>query len=140
MRHPEKTDMVVFRENTEDIYAGIEWASGSEPVRKVIDFLQREMGVEKIRFPETSAIGIKPMSSEGSERLIRAARFAAGIGLKVNAGHGIDYENIQGILRVPHLCELNIGHSIVGRAIMVGMERAVREMIALMGAYQGGER
>ena len=78
VRHPEKTDMVVFRENTEDIYAGIEWASGSEPVRKVIDFLQREMGVEKIRFPETSAIGIKPMSSEGSERLIRAAlRYAA---------------------------------------------------------------
>ena len=74
------------------------------------------------------------------ERLIRAARFANGIGLKVNAGHGIDYENIQGILRVPYLCELNIGHSIVGRAIMVGMEQAVREMIALMGAYQGGER
>ena len=74
------------------------------------------------------------------ERLIRAARFADGIGLKVNAGHGIDYENIQGILRVPYLCELNIGHSIVGRAIMVGMEQAVREMIALMGAYQGGER
>ena len=74
------------------------------------------------------------------ERLIRAARFASGIGLKVNAGHGIDYENIQGILRVPYLCELNIGHSIVGRAIMVGMEQAVREMIASMGAYQGGER
>ena len=74
------------------------------------------------------------------ERLIRAARFAHGVGLKVNAGHGIDYENIRGVLRIPYLCELNIGHSIVGRAIMVGMEQAVREMIAAMGAYQGGER
>ena len=74
------------------------------------------------------------------ERLIRAARFAHGVGLKVNAGHGIDYENIQGVLRIPYLCELNIGHSIVGRAIMVGMEQAVREMIALMSAYDGGEK
>jgi isocitrate dehydrogenase len=65
--------MVVFRENTEDIYAGIEWASGSEDVKKVIAFLQNEMGVKKIRFPETSAIGIKPVSPEGSERLIKAA-------------------------------------------------------------------
>ena len=74
------------------------------------------------------------------ERLIRAARFAHGVGLKVNAGHGIDYENIRGVLRIPYLCELNIGHSIVGRAIMVGMEQAVREMIALMSVYDGGER
>ena len=74
------------------------------------------------------------------ERLIRAARFANGIGLKVNAGHGIDYENIRGVLRIPYLCELNIGHSIVGRAIMVGMEQAVREMIESMSAYDGGER
>ena len=73
-------------------------------------------------------------------RLIRAARFASELGLKVNAGHGIDYWNLGGILRIPHLCELNIGHSIVGRAIMVGMEQAVREMISLMGAYDGGER
>ena len=65
--------MVVFRENTEDIYAGIEWASGTPEVQKVISFLQNEMGVAKIRFPETSAIGIKPVSKEGSERLIRAA-------------------------------------------------------------------
>ena len=73
VRHPEKVDMVVFRENTEDIYAGIEWASGSDEVSKVISFLQNEMKVSKIRFPETSAIGIKPVSKEGSERLIGAA-------------------------------------------------------------------
>ena len=73
VKHPELTDMVVFRENTEDIYAGIEWASGTPEVQKVIGFLQNEMGVAKIRFPETSAIGIKPVSREGSERLIRAA-------------------------------------------------------------------
>ena len=72
VRHPEKVDMVVFRENTEDIYAGIEWASETEDVQKVISFLQNEMGVKKIRFPETSAIGIKPVSKEGSERLISA--------------------------------------------------------------------
>lgn len=73
VRHPENVDMVVFRENTEDIYAGIEWASSTEEVKKVIAFLQNEMGVKKIRFPETSAIGIKPVSPEGSERLIKAA-------------------------------------------------------------------
>lgn len=73
VKEPEKTDMVVFRENTEDIYAGIEWAAGTPEVRKVIDFLQKEMGVSKIRFSETSGIGIKPVSREGSERLIRAA-------------------------------------------------------------------
>jgi isocitrate dehydrogenase len=65
--------MVIFRENTEDIYAGIEWAAGSPEVKKVIGFLQKEMGVKKIRFPETSGIGIKPISQEGSFRLIRAA-------------------------------------------------------------------
>ncbi|OQA84599.1 MAG: Isocitrate dehydrogenase (NADP) [Lentisphaerae bacterium ADurb.Bin242] len=73
VRNPDLTDMVVFRENTEDIYAGIEWPSGSPEAKKVIDFLQNEMKVTKIRFPETSAIGIKPVSREGSERLIRAA-------------------------------------------------------------------
>lgn len=73
VKEPEKTDMVVFRENTEDIYAGIEWASGTPEARKVIEFLQKEMGVSKIRFPETSGIGIKPVSKDGSERLIRAA-------------------------------------------------------------------
>ncbi len=70
---PEKVDMVIFRENTEDIYAGIEWEAGSPEAKKVIDFLQNEMGVTKIRFPATSAIGIKPVSTEGSERLIRRA-------------------------------------------------------------------
>ena len=73
VKHPEKVDMVVFRENTEDIYAGIEWAQGTEEVNKVISFLQDDMGVKKIRFPKTSAIGVKPVSREGSERLISAA-------------------------------------------------------------------
>ncbi len=73
VKHPERVDMVIFRENTEDIYAGVEWEAGSEGVRKVIEFLQKDMGVSKIRFPETSAIGIKPVSVEGSERLIRRA-------------------------------------------------------------------
>ncbi|MDN4527495.1 NADP-dependent isocitrate dehydrogenase [Fictibacillus fluitans] len=73
VKRPEDTDMVIFRENTEDIYAGIEYASGSEEVKKVISFLQNEMGVNKIRFPETSGIGIKPVSSEGTKRLVRAA-------------------------------------------------------------------
>lgn len=73
VKKPELTDMVVFRENSEDIYAGIEWKEGSQEVKKVIDFLQKEMGVKKIRFPNTSAIGIKPISREGTERLVRAA-------------------------------------------------------------------
>ncbi|MDL1870820.1 NADP-dependent isocitrate dehydrogenase [Deltaproteobacteria bacterium PRO3] len=73
VKAPEKVDMVIFRENTEDIYAGVEWEAQSADVKKVIAFLQNEMGVKKIRFPETSAIGIKPVSIEGSKRLIRAA-------------------------------------------------------------------
>lgn len=73
VRHPEKVDMVIFRENSEDIYAGIEFPKGSKEVSKVIDFLQNEMGATKIRFPETSGIGIKPVSSEGTSRLVRAA-------------------------------------------------------------------
>ncbi len=73
VREPEKTDMVIFRENSEDIYAGIEWESGTEEARKVIDFLQNEMGVTKIRFPETSGIGVKPVSKQGTERLVRKA-------------------------------------------------------------------
>ncbi|RXT04956.1 NADP-dependent isocitrate dehydrogenase [Ammoniphilus sp. CFH 90114] len=73
VKHPELTDMVIFRENTEDIYAGIEWAEGSEEVKKVLAFLQNEMGVKKIRFPETSGLGIKPVSKEGTSRLVRAA-------------------------------------------------------------------
>ncbi|ELK22723.1 isocitrate dehydrogenase, NADP-dependent [Anoxybacillus flavithermus TNO-09.006] len=73
VKRPEDTDMVIFRENTEDIYAGIEYAKGTPEVRKLIDFLQNEMGVRKIRFPETSGIGIKPISEEGTKRLVRAA-------------------------------------------------------------------
>ncbi|GIN91800.1 isocitrate dehydrogenase [NADP] [Siminovitchia terrae] len=73
VKRPEDTDMVIFRENTEDIYAGIEYQEGSEEVKKLINFLQNEMGVNKIRFPETSGIGIKPISSEGTKRLARAA-------------------------------------------------------------------
>jgi len=73
VRHPEKVDMVIFRENSEDIYAGIEFPKGSKEVDKVIDFLQNEMGATKIRFPETSGIGIKPVSTEGTTRLVRAA-------------------------------------------------------------------
>jgi len=73
VKRPQDTDMVIFRENTEDIYAGIEWQAGTPEVKKVIRFLQEEMGVQKIRFPETSGIGIKPVSREGTERLVRAA-------------------------------------------------------------------
>jgi isocitrate dehydrogenase len=73
VKKPEDVDMVIFRENTEDIYAGIEYQEGTEEVKKILDFLQQEMGVEKIRFPQTSGIGIKPVSEEGSKRLIRAA-------------------------------------------------------------------
>ncbi len=71
--HPELTDMVIFRENTEDVYSGIEWMNGTPEAKKVVDFLLNEMGVTKIRFPETASIGIKPVSVEGSERLVRAA-------------------------------------------------------------------
>ena len=73
LKQPEKTDMVIFRENSEDIYAGIEWAAGSDGVQKLIAFLTNEMGVKKIRFPETSGLGIKPVSREGTERLVRKA-------------------------------------------------------------------
>lgn len=73
LKEPEHTDMVIFRENSEDIYAGIEWQSGSPEAKKVIDFLQDEMGVTKIRFPATSGLGVKPVSSEGTKRLVRKA-------------------------------------------------------------------
>ncbi|MFZ3172118.1 MAG: NADP-dependent isocitrate dehydrogenase [Carboxydocellales bacterium] len=73
VKQPELVDMVIFRENTEDIYAGIEWEAGTDAVNKLIKFLREEMGVSKIRFPETSGIGIKPVSQEGSERLVRSA-------------------------------------------------------------------
>ena len=73
LKNPELTDMVIFRENTEDIYAGIEWQAQSDGAKKLIGFLQNEMGVRKIRFPETSGIGIKPVSIEGTSRIVRAA-------------------------------------------------------------------
>ncbi|MGO3859556.1 MAG: isocitrate/isopropylmalate family dehydrogenase, partial [Neisseriaceae bacterium] len=73
LKDPTQTDMVIFRENTEDIYCGIEWQAESGDAKKVIDFLQKEMGVNKIRFPETSGIGIKPVSKQGTQRLVRAA-------------------------------------------------------------------
>ena len=73
LREPEKTDMVIFRENSEDIYAGIEWMAGSDEAKKVIRFLQEEMGVTKIRFPESSGIGVKPVSADGTRRLVRKA-------------------------------------------------------------------
>ncbi len=73
VKHPEKVDMVIFRENTEDIYAGIEWETGAAECTRVIEFLTKEMGVKKIRFPRSTSIGIKPISREGSERLIRSA-------------------------------------------------------------------
>src|SRR5262252_200871 len=73
LRAPEKVDMVIFRENSEDIYAGIEWTAESAGAKKLVEFLVKEMGVKKIRFPETSAIGIKPVSREGTERLVRKA-------------------------------------------------------------------
>jgi len=73
LKEPEKTDMVIFRENSEDIYAGIEWEAGTAEVKKLISFLQQELHVTKIRFPETSGIGIKPVSREGTERLVNKA-------------------------------------------------------------------
>ena len=73
VRSPENVDMIIFRENSEDVYAGIEWESGSEEVAKVMDFLINEMGVDKIRFPNTSGLGIKPISQEGTARIVRAA-------------------------------------------------------------------
>ena len=83
VKRPQDVDMVIFRENTEDIYAGVEWAAGTPEVRKVIHFLQEEMKVKKIRFPETSGIGIKPVSREGTERLVRAAiQYALAFGRK----------------------------------------------------------
>ena len=73
VKAPQDVDMIIFRENSEDVYAGIEWEAGTEGVAKVIDFLQNEMGVDKIRFPNTSGIGIKPISREGTARIVRAA-------------------------------------------------------------------
>lgn len=73
VKHPEKVDMCIFRENTEDIYAGIEWEAGTPEAKKFYDFIHNEMGVDKVRFPETSSFGVKPVSKEGTERLVRSA-------------------------------------------------------------------
>jgi isocitrate dehydrogenase len=73
VKHPEKINMVIFRENSEDIYAGIEWASGTPEAKQLIDFLTQSMGVTKIRFPETSGVGIKPVSRDGTERMVMQA-------------------------------------------------------------------
>lgn len=82
VRHPENVDMVIFRENTEDIYAGIEWEAGTPQARKFYDFIHNEMGVNKVRFPDTSSFGVKPVSEEGSKRIVReACRYAVGHGL-----------------------------------------------------------
>lgn len=73
VKHPEHVDMVIFRENIEDVYAGIEWCAGTDEAKKIIDFLQKEMGVKKLAFPDSCSIGIKPISKEGTERLVRKA-------------------------------------------------------------------
>lgn len=112
LKHPEKTDITIFRENTEDIYAGIEWESGTDEVQKVIDFLQEDMQVDKIRFPESSAIGIKPISKQGSERLIRAA---------------IDYALAKGLSRVTLVHKGNIQKFTEGGFRKWGYELAQRE-------------
>lgn len=112
LKHPEKTDITIFRENTEDIYAGIEWESGTAAVKKVIDFLQKDMQVDKIRFPESSAIGIKPISKQGSERLIRAA---------------IDYALAKGLRRVTLVHKGNIQKFTEGGFRKWGYELAQRE-------------
>ena len=112
LKHPEKTDITIFRENTEDIYAGIEWESGTAEVQKVIDFLQEDMQVDKIRFPESSAIGIKPISKQGSERLIRAA---------------IDYALAKGLTRVTLVHKGNIQKFTEGGFRKWGYELAQRE-------------
>ena len=112
LKHPEKTDITIFRENTEDIYAGIEWESGTTAVQKVIDFLQKDMQVDKIRFPESSAIGIKPISKQGSERLIRAA---------------IDYALAKGLRRVTLVHKSNIQKFTEGGFRKWGYELAQRE-------------
>ncbi len=112
VKHPEKVDMCVFRENTEDIYAGIEWEAGSDGAHRVYRFLHDEMGVDRVRFPETSAFGIKPVSREGSERLIRSA---------------IDYALAHGLRRVTLVHKGNIMKFTEGGFRKWGYELAQRE-------------
>ncbi|MFC2101996.1 NADP-dependent isocitrate dehydrogenase [Bacteroidota bacterium] len=112
VKRPELTNMVIFRENSEDIYAGIEWIAGSPEVKKVIDFLINDMGVKKIRFPESSSIGIKPVSKEGTERLVRAA---------------IEYALVQGKPSVTIVHKGNIMKFTEGQFKQWGYELAERE-------------
>ncbi len=112
VKHPEKVDMCVFRENTEDIYAGIEWEAGTDGARRVYRFLHDEMGVDRVRFPETSAFGIKPVSREGSERLVRSA---------------IDYALAHGLRHVTLVHKGNIMKFTEGGFRKWGYELAQRE-------------
>ncbi|MFC3927913.1 NADP-dependent isocitrate dehydrogenase [Streptococcus caprae] len=112
LKEPEKTNMTIFRENTEDIYAGIEWEAGSAEVQQVLDFLTEQMGVTKVRFPQSSAIGIKPISSEGSKRLIRSA---------------IDYALEKGLTKVTMVHKGNIQKFTEGGFKKWGYELAQEE-------------
>ncbi len=135
---------------------------GAEPALKETCFKMRDAGIQVSLFIAPDARQVEASARTGAEfielhtgafaehfgserereaelnRLISAARQAHGLGLRVNAGHGLNYENLKALYRVPHLVELNIGHSIVSRALSVGMENAVREMLALMADYPGG--
>lgn len=108
MRHSDTTDMVVFRENTEDIYAGIEWPAGSDEVRRLIRFLQEEMGVDGIRFPQSSGIGIKPVSEQGSKRLVR---MAINYGLKNNR-HSVSLVHKGNIMKYTEGAFRNWGYEV----------------------------
>jgi len=115
--------------------AGIIISIFIDPDRKQLD-AAKELNAEYVELHTGSYANSSGDDAEKElKRLIDAAEYANGIGLKVNAGHGIDYKNIEGILRIPHLCELNIGHSIVSRAVIVGIHQATAEMFDLMKKY-----
>lgn len=121
LKHPEKTAITIFRENTEDIYAGIEWNAGTAEVQKVINFLQDDMQVKKIRFPKSSSIGIKPISIEGSQRLIRAA---------------IEYALANNLTKVTLVHKGNIQKFTEGGFRKWGYELAKREYAAKLASGQ----
>lgn len=121
LKHPEKTAITIFRENTEDIYAGIEWNAGTAEVQKVINFLQDDMQVKKIRFPKSSSIGIKPISIEGSQRLIRAA---------------IEYALANNLTKVTLVHKGNIQKFTEGGFRKWGYELAKREYAAELASGQ----
>ncbi|MDP5884531.1 NADP-dependent isocitrate dehydrogenase [Streptococcus mutans] len=121
LKHPEKTAITIFRENTEDIYAGIEWNAGTAEVQKVINFLQDDMQVKKIRFPKSSSIGIKPISIEGSQRLIRAA---------------IEYALANNLTKVTLVHKGNIQKFTEGGFRKWGYELAKREYVAELASGQ----